>query len=69
MLYWTPQGTVRSRELYHFDPNPREEGSNIAAKEPASADKLQALLLSFLKNVKAETTGDFPGKKPKGKRK
>ncbi len=69
MLYWTPQGTVRSRELYAFDPNPREAGFDIAEKEPASADKLEARLLSFLETVNAETTSSFPGKKPKGKSK
>ena len=63
MLQWAQNGTVRARQLFRFDPNPREEGFDIAEKEPATADRLQERLLSFLNDVQAETVSDFPKKR------
>ena len=68
MLFWTPEGKVRSRELYRFDPDPREQTRNIADREPPKVKQLQARLLSYLKSVNAETPADIPSKrKKKGK--
>jgi arylsulfatase A-like enzyme len=54
MLFWTPAGRVRSRELYHVNPDPREAGRNIADKEKEKANDLQTILLAHLKAVGAE---------------
>jgi len=70
MLFWNADGTVQRRELYRFDPNPREESRDIAEKEPAKASELQDLLLTHLKSVDAERAADFrskPRKKTKRK--
>jgi arylsulfatase A-like enzyme len=64
LLFWRPDGTVRTRELYHFDPDPREEGRNVAAEHPDKADALQGILLTYLKSVNAETPKVLPAKKP-----
>jgi len=69
MVYWTPEGKVRTRELYRVNPNPREETRDIAAREPAKVKELEADLLQYLKSVHAETPADIPSKrkkKPKG---
>jgi len=63
MLFWRPDGQVRSRELYRFDPDPREEGRDLAAELPDKADTLQGLLLTYLKSVNAETPKAIPAKK------
>jgi len=55
MLFWRPDGKVRTRELYKFDPDPREQDRNIAQTNPAKADQLQKILLKYLKSVNAET--------------
>jgi len=63
MLFWKPDGKVRSRELYRFDPDPHEEGRDLAAARPDKADALQKLLLDYLESVDAERPSDIPGKK------
>lgn len=68
MLFWAGDGTVASRELYRVDPNPIEEGHNIADKEFAMADRMQELLLGHLKSVNAETPKPL-GKQPRKARK
>jgi arylsulfatase A-like enzyme len=60
MLFWKPDGTMRSRELYYFNPDPREQGRNITDQEPAKADELEALLRAYLKSVDAEQPGAIP---------
>ena len=70
MLFWTPDGAVHHRELYHLDPDPREEGRNIVESKSAKADELQELLLAYLNSVDAEKAEDFRSKrKKKAKRK
>lgn len=70
MLFWAPDGSVHHRELYQVDPDPREEGRNIAETEPARADELEALLVAYLKSVDAEKGEDFrPRRKKKTSRK
>ena len=64
MLFWKTDGTVQRRELFKVNPDPREEGHDIAAKEADKADALQELLLSHLKSVDAEKP-----KPPRPKRK
>lgn len=68
MLNWSADGSIASRELYVLEPDPREEGHNIAENDPGRADQLQELLLGHLKAVNAETPKP-PGKKPKRARK
>ena len=65
MVYWNPDGTVRSRELYRVNPDPREETRNIAAGNPAQVKELEATLLQYLKSVHAETPADIPSKRKK----
>ena len=68
MLFWARNGTIRSRELYQFDPDPREKTRNIAARNPAKAKELEGVLLRYLKSVNAETPADIaPKRKKKGK--
>ena len=68
MIKWRPDGTVASRELYRFDPNPREANRGISRKEPGKAEELQSDLLSHLTSVNAETPADIPKRKrPKKK--
>ncbi len=55
MLFWTSAGEVSSRELYRFDPDPREEGRDITETRPDKADELQEILLNYLESVNAET--------------
>ena len=55
MLYWTPMGEIASRKLFQFNPNPVEEGRDIAPANPNKADELQNLLLNYLKSVNAKT--------------
>ncbi len=68
MLFWTGDGSVASRELYRLEPDPVEEGRNIADRETGKADELQELLLGYLKSVNAETPNPL-GPKPKKSRK
>jgi arylsulfatase A-like enzyme len=62
MLFWTPNGKARSRELYNVNPDPREEGRDIAGKEKRRADDLQNTLLAHLKSVNAEKAAPTPKK-------
>lgn len=55
MLFWTDEGQVDYRELYQFNPDPREEGMDITAAQPEKADQLQQMLLDYLDSVNAET--------------
>ncbi|MEM8955107.1 MAG: sulfatase, partial [Verrucomicrobiota bacterium] len=54
-VVWNTDGTIASRELYKVDPNPIEEGYNIADAHPETADLLQKQLLDYLESVDAET--------------
>jgi len=65
MLFWAPDGTIRSRELYHFNPDPREQHRNIADKKSDKANDLQAILLAHLKSVDAEKDVNSPQKRKK----
>jgi arylsulfatase A-like enzyme len=55
MLFWTAEGDVSSRELYRFNPDPREEGRDLSDVRPEKADALQEMLLNYLESVDAET--------------
>ena len=68
MLFWTPDGRIRSRELYRVNPDPREEGRNIADEETGKAIALQAALLEHLKLVDAEKPTKTPQKRKKKER-
>jgi len=65
MLFWAPDGTIRSHELYLVNPDPREEGRDIANKEKHRAKDLQAILLAHLKLVGAEKAVNTPQKRKK----
>lgn len=65
MLFWKPDGSIDGRELYRVAPNPREEGNDIAEKEPAKADAMQKTLVDFLKSVNAEQPSDIKKKSRK----
>ncbi len=54
MLFWKPDGTVQSRELYLLEPNPGEQGRNLSDQEPTRADQMQQALVGYLKSVNAE---------------
>lgn len=66
MLFWERTGAIASRELYRFAPDPREEGRDISREQAAKADKLQHLLVTYLKSVNAETPLTVPRKKSRG---
>jgi arylsulfatase A-like enzyme len=55
MLFWNKDGSIKSRELYKVDPDPREENYNIAAAQPEKVALLEKILLDQLKSVNAET--------------
>ncbi|MDF1814009.1 MAG: sulfatase [Verrucomicrobiales bacterium] len=65
---WHPKGKIISRELYQIEPDPREQGHDIAASHPEKADAMQSLLLDYLKSVNAETTADIPTKRKKNRK-
>jgi arylsulfatase A-like enzyme len=68
LLTWEPNGQVRSRSLYDLNPDPREDGRDIAEQEPERAEAMQALLLRHLESVDAESAEDGearPAKKRK----
>ena len=67
MLYWTANGKIRTQELYHVNPNPREQGRDIADQNPQRAQALKTLLLNHLERVNAERANAIPGKKRKAK--
>lgn len=50
---WSSLGSVVSRELYRVDPDPREDGRNLAGEDPKRADELQTLLLDYLESIEA----------------
>lgn len=55
MVYWNKKGEVASRALNRFNPNPTEEGRDIAKENPQKADALQNILINYLKSVNAKT--------------
>ena len=65
MLFWRPDGKIRSRELYRVNPDPREQGRDIADKETNKANALQTTLLAHLKSVGAEKAVSIPQKRKK----
>ena len=65
MLFWRPDGKIRTRELYQVNPDPREQDRNIADKEADKANDLQAILLAHLKSVGAERAVSVPKKRKK----
>ncbi len=65
MLHWRPDGKLRTQELYQVNPDPREQGRDIADQEPQKANALKALLLDHLKQVKAEKASATVPKKKK----
>jgi len=64
-LYWNKDGSIKSRELYKLEPNPVEEGNDIAAANPEKTAQLEKILLNYLKSVNAETPQSLPKKKKK----
>jgi arylsulfatase A len=67
MVFWKPDGTIKSRTLYEVGENPVEEGRDIAAMNPQRADALQSILTRFLESVDAEKPANL-GPKPKRNR-
>jgi arylsulfatase A-like enzyme len=59
MVFWKPDGTIKSRMLFDVGENPVEEGRDVAAMNPQRADALQSTLTQFLHAVGAEKPGDF----------
>jgi hypothetical protein len=55
MVYWKPDGSLLRHEYYLVDPDPREDGHDLAEQNPGNAAELQQLLLTYLKTVEAET--------------
>ena len=68
-IRWTPQGKIKAAELYRVDPNPTEEGHDLAAQHPQKVAALQQQLIQFLESVDAEKPKPAAPKKRKGKRK
>lgn len=66
---WTPQGRIAATELYDVDPNPTEEGRNLAAENPGKVGALREQLLGYLGSVDAEKPKPRNPKRNKGKRK
>ena len=58
LVHLKPDGSIRSRELYRLDSNPREEGYDLPASQSDKADELQIALLQHLENVHADMRGD-----------
>ena len=52
--------TFREVASSFFAPDPRETERDIAQQEPERADRLQAVLLGYLKSAKAETAKTMP---------
>ena len=65
-LVWNNDGSVADSELYQVDPNPTEEGNEIAGDHPEKAAALRKQLLDYLRAVNAEVVEP---KTPKKKRK
>ena len=66
---WTPQGKIAASELFLVDPNPTEEGHDLAAKNPEKTDALREQLLAYLESVDAEKPKPRAKKRKKGNRK
>ena len=66
---WTAQGKIAAAELYVVDPNPAEEGRNLAAGNPKKVAALRKELVQYLASVDAEKPKPRSKKRPKGKRK
>jgi arylsulfatase A len=60
LLNWDKNGSVASRELYRFNPDPRETGRDIAKQEPDRVRQLETALLAYLKTANAETAQTVP---------
>lgn len=68
-LVWKNDGSIDGHELYQVDPNPTEEGNNIADAHPEKAEALKKQLLDYLDSVDAEKVKpSVSRKKNKGKR-
>jgi arylsulfatase A-like enzyme len=68
MLNWNNDGSIKSRELYKLDPNPREATYNIAQANPEKVAQLERILLAHLDRVNAEKPTPPPAKKSKKKK-
>lgn len=66
---WTPQGKIAATELYLVDPNPTEQGHDLAKRNPKKANALQKQLLEYLESVDAEEPKPRVKKRKKGNRK
>ena len=60
LINWDKKDAVALRELYRFNPDPRETGRNIADQDPERVRQMEARLLAYLKSVKAETAKTVP---------
>jgi arylsulfatase A-like enzyme len=67
MIFWRRDGAIARRELYDVGTNPVEEGRDIAGENEAQADAMQAMMLTFLGSVSAETPSDFPPRRKRSK--
>lgn len=52
ILTWARDGSIASRALYDLGADPIEEGRDIAADDPARADRLEALLRAHLEQIR-----------------
>ncbi len=64
-IVWNNDGTISGHELYQVDPNPVEEGNNIAETHPEKAAALKKRLTDYLTSVDAETVKPSVSKKKK----
>ena len=62
MLEWNAKNEIAARRLYHVEPNPIEDGRDIAAEQPDRVTAMEKLLLAHLAQVDAEKV---PERKPK----
>ena len=69
VIKWTPQGKIKAAELYEVDPNPTEEGHDLADKNPKKVAAMKEQLLQYLESVDAEEPKPAASKRKKGKRK
>lgn len=67
LVTWDRNGGVATRKLYQLNADPREEGRDLAPQQPERAERMQAALLAYLKQVKAEPATAPPAAKGKGK--
>lgn len=66
---WTAQGGIKAAELYEVDPNPTEEGHDMAGGNPGKVAALKRQLLRYLESVQAEKPRPGGGKKKRNRRK